>query len=508
MIDTSALFHDVIAEADVAPGQIAGATIGDRKVALIRDGETIRAFKGTCPHKGAPMEQGALCAAGDESWLVCPWHKAAFNAADGALREPLALDPLPQYPVQVVDGRVLVALTEIERAEPARCAEQKSVLILGAGAAGVAAACALREKGFAGKITMVSAEATAPYDRTALSKMTIGKDDPKASAPPLRSVAFYEENRITRITGRITAFDAASRTATLESGDRLQGDDVIIATGSVARTIDVPGADLPGVLTLRTQEDATQIIETVDPAGSVVVIGASFIGMEAASALRQRGVGVTVVGQTKVPFEKQFGREIGERLRALHAENGVAFIGGRSVERIQGQDRVSGVVLDDGTELRADAVLVGIGARPSLDAFTRLSHAEDGGLRVDSFLRVADHVHAVGDIASMSHDGHPVRIEHWRTAQAQARIAAAAILDETPPALPTPWFWTQQHGKKLEYLGWPDSFDAVDIDGSLQDFDFLAILRQKGRAVGLVGAGRAAVMAQAAVDFDSVAQDS
>jgi len=499
-------FHDVMAVSDLEAGKMHPVSIGELALVLVRDDEEVRAFEGKCPHKGAPMEQGALCrSVHGEDVLVCPWHKAVFSALDGALLEPLALDPLKRYRVEVRDGRVLVAGDALPEEKTTAFGGDERVLILGAGAAGVAAAADLRERGFAGAITLVSDEEALPYDRTALSKMTIAKDDPKASPPPLRPADFYDAQGIERVVGRIVAFDVRTRRVELEGGRDLTGDRVLIATGSRAKGLDVPGGDLRNVVTLRSRADAQGLIASVTPEENVVIVGASFIALEAASALRQRGTGVTVLSRGEVPFEKQFGREVGMRMRRLHEENGVAFLAGAKIARIDGEEQVSGVTLEDGTVLGAGLVLVGVGAEPNVGFVKGVALAEDGGVPVDAAMRVADGVYAAGDIASMAHGGGRRRIEHWRTAQAQARVAVTAMLEGDAQVLPMPWFWTQQCGKKLEYLGWQEGFDTVDVEGSVEDFDFLARLHKDGRVVGLVSAGRAAVMARAAVDFEAVA---
>ncbi|RUT27053.1 rubredoxin-NAD(+) reductase [Asaia sp. W19] len=494
---------DVLALDDLPLEVITPVSIGEKALVLYRSTDGIRAFDGKCPHKGAPMEQGVACKSrhGDVQ-LVCPWHKASFSAESGRLIAPPALDPLNRYPVEVHDGRVLVGKQAIRREPPAPMHEHETVAIIGAGAAAIAAAVTLREEGYAGRVLLISPEAELPYDRTALSKMVLGSGEKDAAPPALRPESWYEANNIERITDRVTKLDIEGRTLSLGSGKTLTPDHILIASGSRARALDIPGAALPGVKLLRGAEDARAIIASVDEKISVVVIGSGFIGMEAAAALRKRGAGVTVVSQSALPFEKQLGKDIASAMRSLHEEKGVAFIPSRKVKAITGGEAVSGVELDDGTRIGATLVLAGIGAEPVLDFLPDYAINDQGGIDVDEAMRVGAHVYAAGDIASMSHEGQRYRIEHWRTAQCQARIAARTMLGLPGGDLPTPWFWTQQYDRKIEYLGWPQPHDAVQIDGSAQSFDFMAQYVAQDKTVGLAAASRPKEMGKAAVTFD------
>ncbi|GBR33180.1 FAD-dependent oxidoreductase [Gluconobacter kondonii] len=507
-------FRDLSAFDALEDGRITPFSLDGAPVVLIRDGEKIHAFAGKCPHKEAPLEQGAFCRTEKGSVLVCPWHKAVFDATDGSLVEPLALDPLQRYPAQIVDGRVLVGLKPMQRVAPAKRQEGDSVLLLGAGAAAVSAAVTLRAEGFAGTITMVSEEKDLPYDRTALSKTVLVSESEKAHAPPVREEEFYTERDITRIRGHVAQFDPQTRTATLQDGTKLAADHVLIATGAVTKKPDIPGVDMKGVYTLHREADAERIAAILDPDLAVTIVGAGFIGLEAASSLRQRGVGVTVVSDNEIPMEKQFGREIGIRLRQLHEENGVAFVSDARVTKIYADEsdgeKASGVELDDGTRLPAAFVLLGVGVIPATDYVLGLERDKSGAIVVNGQMRVTrgddvgayPGVYAAGDASAVFHDGAPRRIEHWRHAEVQGRIAALAMMGHDTPNVPMPWFWTQQFGKKIELLGWGESFDNVALEGDIRGFRFLATYLKDGKPIALAGAGHAADMARAAVDFD------
>ncbi|MCE2563487.1 FAD-dependent oxidoreductase [Komagataeibacter sp. FNDCF1] len=491
-----AAWHDAMALADLDTATPHRITVGRTPVLMIRQDDGIRAFSATCPHKGAPLEQGTLCA----GRLVCPWHKAVFDTTDGHLLAPVALDPLPRYPVRARDGRIQVQLQAIPPETPAPRAPDAHVLIVGEGAAGLTAAVSLREFGFAGRITMISRDATPPYDRTALTKTVLAGKEEGNRAPPLRAPDFYTAHDITRLTTTVTAFDAPTRTLSLADGRQLTGDHVILAPGSQPRTLEVPGHDLPGVHMLRTQADARAIVAGADHTGRhVVVCGASFIGMEAAAALRMAGAEVTVVAPDTVPFEKMLGREIGSRLHALHTQEGVTYAGGHRAASIHRHADGLSVVLDDGTRLAADLVVTGVGVRPATEFAPGLARTPDGGIDVDGTMQAAPHVYAAGDVARFIHQGVRIRIEHWRTAQMHGRIAAGTIMKRTTPPATIPWFWTLQFGRKLEYVGYQEPFDRVTIEGDLESFDFLATQWQGARRVGVVAAGRARQMGELAL---------
>lgn len=495
---------DVLSLNELEDGVITPVSVGDKALVLYRSGDEVRAFDGKCPHKGAPMEQGVACKSrqGDVQ-LVCPWHKTSFSAETGRLIEPPALDPLARYPVELHDGRVLVGKVAIKREAPAPMREHEVVAIIGAGAAAIAATATLREEGYAGRILLISPEEDLPYDRTALSKMTLANPEPEAAPPPLRPESWYIEQRVERVMDRVVKLDTETRTITLEQGDTLTPDHVLLASGSRAKSLDMPGIGLSGVHSLRSAHDVREIAAKVTENTTVVVIGSGFIGMEAAAALRKRGAGVTVLSRSELPFQNQLGREIGTEMRSLHEGKGVAFIPFCGVKTINGKEHVESVTLDDDSRITADLVIVGVGAQPVLDYLPSHALGDNGGIEVDQAMRVAPHIYAAGDIASVTHEGAQYRIEHWRTAQCQARIAARTMLGLPGGTLATPWFWTQQYDRKIEYLGWPRGFDHVEIDGEASRFDFTArYVDEKGKIVGLATAGRPKEMGEAALTFD------
>ena len=461
--------------------------LGDTRILLIRDGDMVRAFGAECPHAGAPLGEGAVC----DGRIICPWHKASFSLSDGALLEPPALEGLTRYPVTVEGGAVLVSPDPMPRRPRPDAADARTMLIVGAGAAGTAAACALREFGFAGRVVLLGHEPGEPYDRTALSKFVLqGAMQPDA-APPLREDGFYDDQQIERLHGEAVSLDTDAHTVALTDGGSLRYDAVLIATGGVPRALEIPGGDLPGVHVLRTREDAAAILAGLrDKSTPVVIVGGGFIGLEAASALREQDIPVTVVCPREIPFEAQFGREIGTMFRRLHAQHGVHWLGGRKLARIEAG---LAVVLDDGQRLPAGLVLAGLGIAPATGFASGLPRTQDGGIVVDAAMCATGHVFAAGDAARFPLGGHDnQRVEHWRVAQQHGRVAAAGMLGRAAPPPQTPFFWTYHYGKRYEYVGHPQEFDQVEIDGDFEAGDFLARLCQGGALVGLVACGREA----------------
>ncbi len=472
--------------ADITTDRATEVEIGEHTLILVRDGEAVRAYAGKCPHAGAPLAKGAVC----DGTIVCPWHKAVFSVADGALLEPPALHGLQQYRTEIRDGAVFVDPAQPLQRPPAPPAADGHVLLVGAGAAGAACAAGLREFGFRGTVTMVAPEADAPYDRTALSKFVLEGGKAPDEVEPLLPEEFYAEHGIERVHARVTRLDPVNRIAVLEDSNRIGFSHALIATGGAPKHVDLPGAKLRGVFTLRSKADAAAITDRAKPGGRAVILGSSFIGLESASALRKRGMDVTVVAPEAIPFAKQFGERIGTMFRDLHVRNGVVFRAEAKAARLTGDTDVSGVVLENGEELPADLVLVGVGVGPVTGFLDGLGLGEDGGIPVDAGMRAAPGLYAAGDVASFPFGDGTARIEHWRVAQQQARIAASNIAGHDARYGGVPFFWTYHFGKRFEYLGHATKWDDVVVEGSLDEQDFVALLVDRGRVAGILACQR------------------
>lgn len=482
---------------ELANGQLKEVTTGSTKLLLARVGDEVFAVGAVCPHLQAPMAKGLLCG----KRLYCPWHHSSFDIGTGNLLEPPALDGLPTYPVRIADGQIWVSLPDDAPAAakptttPEKVESTPSVMILGGGAAGFLAAQTLRQRGFGGRISLILRENHLPYDRTKLSKTYLSG---KATADklPLRDEAFFKDADISVLLGKeATKVDTDARTISFNDGSTLPYEHLLLATGSTPNNLNVPGADLPGVFTLRSESDATEIIERLKTGASVVVVGASFIGLEVAASLRQRDITVTVVAPEKLPFEKILGADIGEMFQTMHEKNGVTFHLDANISAINGEEQVETISLESGETILADMVIVGIGVKPNTAFIQGLAlNEKDKSISVDEHLLAADGLYAAGDIARFPdarNDQSPIRIEHWRMALQQGRTAALNLM-----GLPenvgdyVPFFWTNQYDKRLSYVGHAEDWDDLFIDGSVADQTFMAFYSQAGKVLAVASMNR------------------
>ncbi|NHO31326.1 FAD-dependent oxidoreductase [Acetobacter fallax] len=495
--ETVVRWHDALAISEVLSDVPVRVDVAGTPVIVIRTPQgDVRAFGAECPHKGAPLEKGAVC----DGRLACPWHKAEFSLNDGCLIEPLSFDPLPVYPVEISDGRVLISPHPEQQRRAPSSRENERAIIIGGGAAGTAAAVSLREFGFAGTITLIDDDGASPYDRTALSKTVLAGKAKNGKPPGLRPDNWWSIHAIRRIRDKVAALDVGTKRITLADGTGMDADHVLIAPGSTAKRPAIPGVEKDGVFTVRHAKDAEAINSRIETGASrAVVCGGSFIAMETAASLTMRGLDVTVVAPMDVPFAHVFGERAARRLMTLHEEKGVVLRTGRRVTAITGDIRAEGVELDDGTHISADFVIMGTGVTPATDFVADL-RAPDGGIDVDERLQIAPGVYVAGDAARFPHGSSMVRIEHWRTAEVQGRQVARSIMNQSGMNQSgmngsgvfdqLPWFWTQQFDAKLEYVGYQEEFDHADFNGDAETFDFTVTLTQQGRWVGTVTAGR------------------
>ena len=447
------------------------------KLLLVRDADGVRAFEGTCPHAKAPLDQGALC----RGRIICPWHMGAFDAGTGALLEPVAMRALHRHAVQLDGDAVLVDTDPLPGPEPTRPTDGRVFVIAGTGAAGAMAAVTLRAGGFAGRIRMVGPDPAEPLDRTQLSKMALAAGDFDRGTLPLLDADTLANLSLERTYASVAAVEPASHTMTLTDGEVVRYDAALLATGAAPKPPQFAGRRRP--LTLRSLHDVDAILQHVQPGGTAVVVGTSFIGMEVASALADREMAVTVVGQEVLPFASLFGDRVGAAIRTLHEGKGVRFRLGAAVARIEEE----AVLLESGERLPAKLVVAGLGVSPVLDYAAGLPRAEDGGLAADASLRVGPDVWAAGDIASPA--GWP-RIEHWRLAQQHGRIAALGMLGQQAAYEGVPFFWSAQGGKRLHSLGHAAGWDEVAHDGDVEAFDFTAWYVAAGHVVAALICGR------------------
>jgi apoptosis-inducing factor 3 len=456
-------------------------------VLLARVGDQVFAVAANCTHYGGPLADGLVV--GDT--VRCPWHHACFSLRTGDALHAPALNPLPRYRVERQGDRVFVRekLAPAAAAQPAAGAPAppSSIVIVGGGAAGNAAAQRLRHLGYDGPLTLLSADEAAPYDRPNLSKDFLAGNAPEEWIP-LHPRELYEELRIDlRLGARVTAVDPQGKSVTLADGATLPFGALLLATGAEPMRLELPGANLPHVFTLRSLADSRALIAKIEalrgagPAPRAVVVGASFIGLEVAAALRAREVAVTVVAPGAAPLQHVLGAEVGAWVRGLHEEHGVAFRLGARPAAID----AAAVTLEGGERLPADLVVMGVGVRPAVALAEAAGLAVDHGVTVDEYLETsAPGIFAAGDIARWpdAYSGERMRVEHWVVAERQGQTAAANMLGRRQRFDAAPFFWSQHYDVQVSYVGHAAAGDVqASVAGSLADRDAAVAYRQGGR---------------------------
>jgi len=437
-----------------------------------------------CTHYGGPLAEGVLVG----ETIRCPWHHACFELRNGAASHAPALNDLPCYNVLLENDVVRVTrertggqlhgsgrqargsrAPEKVMVEPNPITGPSSVLIIGAGAAGNACAEMLRREGYRGPVTLVDGDRDAPYDRPNLSKDFLAGTAPEAWLP-LHPKEFFETQRLEILSG-VTAqkIDAKTRTVRLSDGSTRSYEVLLIATGAAPIHLDVPGGDR--VSYLRTLEDCRGIIDKAGSAKSAVVIGGSFIGLEVAASLVARGLQVHVVAPERLPLERVLGAELGILIQDVHQRQGVAFHLGRTAKAVDAK----AVVLDDGTRIEADLVVVGIGVRPNLDLAESAGVIVDNGIAVNEFLETSvSGIFAAGDVARWpdAYSDARLRVEHWVVAERQGQVVARNMLGYRDRFDDIPFFWSAHFDKiSIQYTGHVERWDETKIDGDVMKMD-------------------------------------
>lgn len=474
-----------VAVSAVPDGGILAGKVGKEDVLLFRSGDEIRAVGATCTHLGAPLAEGLV----DGDSIRCPWHHACFSLRSGeALRAP-AFDPLACWKVERQGDRVRVA-GRIESAPQARPVHRRGdpVVIVGGGAAGFAAADGLLRGGCGSEVVMLSADTAEPYDRTLLTKDYLDGQFGDEELP-ISERSLTERGVRLELGTKVEAVDAEARQLRLADGGLLPFGRLMLATGAEPKRLDVPGAELPHVHLLRSLADCRAIVAKLDAKPRIAVLGGSFIGLEAAASLRDRELEVQVVAPEKEPMARQFGAELSRLIVDTHRRHGVTLHLGRKPARIE----VDAVILDDGSRVPADLVLVGIGVTPRTRLAEQAGLEVDGGVIVDGSLRTSHpQIWAVGDIARWPdpYSGRRIRVEHWAVAERQGRHAAAAMLGETAPFDAVPFFWTKHFDLGIRYLGHADEWDELAVEGDVMAKDALVRFRAGGRDLAIATVGR------------------
>ena len=468
-------------------------------VLLTRIGGQAYAVGATCTHYNGPLIDGRA----EDGAVRCPWHHACFSLRTGASLRPPALFDLPSYRVEESDGTVFVR-EKHKAALPARSLRRRpgAVVIVGAGAAGNAAAETLRREGYDGPVTLIDADPGAPCDRPNLSKDYLA-GTAQAEWIPLHGPEFYAEHEIGIRRARVTAIDTSARTVTLDSGDALSYGALVLATGAEPIRLPLPNDGTP-VLALRTLADSDGIMAAAASARRAVVLGASFIGLEVAASLRARGLEVHVVAPESIPWNV-CSAPTSARSCATCTNNMACTSTWGARPR---QSAANAVLLDDGSSLDADFVVAGVGVRPATALAQAAGLAMDRGVVVDQFLRTsAPDVYAAGDMARWPdpHSGASIRVEHWVVAERQGQTAARNVLGAEERFDAVPFFWSQHYDVSINYVGHAEKWDEARMDGDPAARDCTVRFMAAGRVAAVATIFRDADSLEAEVEMERTA---
>jgi apoptosis-inducing factor 3 len=488
-----------IPETAVPDGGMLRGLVDGEPVVLLRRGAAWYAVGANCTHYGGELVDGAFAG----TTLRCPLHHACFDVRTGAATRAPALAPLASYTVERQAGQVRVTGRRSGQpaAPAAAAAGARNIVIIGAGAAGTAAAITLRREGFTGRIELLTEEAAEPYDRPLLSKEFLAgtaSDDwlPIRPRSELDALGIELVQRATAVQ-----LQPGAHAVRLSDGRTLRYDALLLATGAGPIRIPLPGAQQPRVRTLRSLADARTLVERAQQAASVVVIGAGFLGLEIAAALRARDLPVRVVAPEARPLERVLGPELGGWLQRLHEAHGVKFHLGRKPARID--DRM--VRLDDGTGLEGDLIVMATGVRPRTALAGRAGLVINRGILVDRMLETSVRgIFAAGDVARWPdpRTGELIGVEHWALAERQGQAAARNMLGQAAPFEDVPFFWSQHYDHRINYVGHASHWDELAIVPGLPDGEWEQRYLLNGAVVAVATMGRDRVSLAAELELE------
>ena len=477
---------------------------GEYKVLLTNVDGTVYAVESKCSHYALPLENAALCG----HRLRCPFHHACFDVRDGRQLEAPGLDGIATFDVQVEDGQIHLATeprpapspatsapaaapnSQVDPASESEPSNHYTYAIVGGGVAAANAVYGIREYDQQGSIVLITSEDLPPYDRTKVSKAFLS-GDAELEGLPLHGEAFYAQLGVTLLEStkaeQVQLHDKQIRAA----GRQLSYDKILLATGGKPRKLDLPGANLGGIYTIRDARDARRIRQQVKRGTKVVIVGGSFIGLESAMSLSKQGGDVTVVSPGQNLFEGPFGAKVGDYIQSLHEAKGVKFKLGTKAQSFEGQGSVRNVVLEDGSRLPAKVVVVGIGVSPATDYVEGIAANNDGSLSVNNHLATdVGGAYVAGDIAQYPGPTGAVRIEHWKVAAQQGRVAGRNMAGHAEPYTMLPFYWSNQQGTNLRYVGHAEDYDEILYDGEPGQTPFIAFYLKGGELQAALGVKR------------------
>jgi 3-phenylpropionate/trans-cinnamate dioxygenase ferredoxin reductase component len=366
----------------------------------------------------------------------------------------------------------------------------KPIVILGGGLAGGNAAATLRDEGFRGPVVLIGREPGIPFGRPPLSK-TYLRSEEDLDGWYVRPAPWYEEHDVERLESTVAAVDPAAHKVVLESGEEIEYQKILIATGGRNRRLDIPGAELPGIHQLRTVAECDAIKREAVADRHAVVVGMSFIGCEVTASLTQLGVRVTAAFPQRVPLERVLGEEVGAVIGGFHLAKGVELLAETQIAAFEGTERVEAAVTANGDRVQCDFAVVGIGIEPDVPTFAS-PVAHENGVLVDELCRAsATDVYAAGDVANQLHPVFGrVRVEHYNNAEKMGGAAARSMLGSSTPYDYIHTFWSDQYEHKLEYAGHATEWDEFVVRGSLEDGKLIGFYVQEGLLRAAVGVDR------------------
>ena len=370
-------------------------------------------------------------------------------------------------------------------------AGDRPIVVVGGGLAGGNAAVTLREEGFKGPVTLIGREPGIPFGRPPLSK-TYLRSEEDLDGWYVRPSGWYDEHDVERLEASVVAVDVAAHVVVLDSGQELDYQKVLIATGGRNRRLAVPGAELPGIHYLRTVAGCDAIKAEAGASRDAVVVGMGFIGCEVAASLTQLGVRVTAIFPERAPLERVLGDEVGGAFGAIHRTNGVELRSRDQIVGFEGTERVEAAVTANGVRVACDFVVVGIGIEPEIPTFAGQPVAQSNGVLVDELCRAsAPDLYAAGDVANHLHPVFGrVRVEHYNNGEKQGSAAARSMLGSTAPYDYIHSFWSDQYEHKLEYVGHATKWDQFVVRGSVEERTLVGFYLLDGQVRAAVGLDR------------------